>query len=80
VIIENVGYNPDEIMAEVRLAGTGKGFDVRSAAVADMREAGIFDSVAVQKDAVIGAVRTAALALTVDVLIHRKKPPESVTP
>ena len=80
VIIENAGYNPDEVMAEVRLAGAGKGFDVRSATVTDMREAGIFDSVAVQKAAVVGAVKTAALALTVDVLIHRKKPPESVNP
>jgi len=80
VIIENAGYNPDEIMAEIRLAGRGKGFDVRSATVTDMLDAGILDSVAVQKAAVLGAVKTAALALTIDVLVHRKKPPESVNP
>jgi chaperonin GroEL len=80
VIIKNAGHNADEVMAEVRLAGPGKGFDVRSAKVVDMQDAGIFDSVAVQKDALVGAVKTAALALTIDVLVHRKKPPESVNP
>jgi hypothetical protein len=34
----------------------------------------------VQKEAVRGGVESAALALTVDVLIHRKEPPESVSP
>ncbi|NLE44092.1 MAG: chaperonin GroEL [Chloroflexi bacterium] len=80
VIIENAGFNPDETMAEVRLAGPGHGFDVRKAQVVNMREAGIFDSVAVTKAALHGAIQTAALALTVDVLIHRKKPPESMNP
>jgi len=80
VIIENAGYKPDEVMAKIRPAGPGKGFDVRTATVADFRDVGIVDSVAVQKAAVVGAVKTAALALTVDVMVHRKKPPESMTP
>jgi chaperonin GroEL len=79
-IIANAGHDDSEALAEIKLAGPGYGFDVRSERIVDMAQVGIFDAAAVQKAAVRGAVKSAALALTVDVLVHRKKPEESMTP
>jgi chaperonin GroEL len=79
-IITNAGYDASEVMAEVKLAGPGFGFDVRSGRVVDMAEAGIFDALSVQKEAVHSAVSSAALALTIDVLVHRKKLPQAANP
>jgi len=45
--------------------------------VVNMSLAGIYDSASVVKAATFNAVHGAALALTVDVLIHRKDPPEA---
>ncbi|MCX7680407.1 MAG: chaperonin GroEL [Anaerolineae bacterium] len=79
-IIRNAGHDASEIMAEIKLAGPGYGFDVRSGKVVNMAEAGIFDALSVQKEAVHSAVSSAALALTIDVLVHRKNPPQAVNP
>jgi len=79
-IIANAGYDASEIMAEVKLAGPGHGFDVKSAQVVDMAQAGIFDAAAVQKAAVHGTIAGAALALTLDVLVHHKERQESLEP
>ena len=46
----------------------------------DVIEAGIFDSADVLIAAVSRAISSAALALTVDVLVHHKKPEVSVDP
>ncbi len=61
------------MMAEIRHAGAGKGFDGRSGQIVDVAEAGIFDAANVQRAAVRSAVAGAALALTVDVLVHSKR-------
>jgi chaperonin GroEL len=76
-ILTNAGYDASEVMAEIRMAGPGHGFDVRSGKVVDTVQAGIFDAATVQKEAMYSAIASAALALTVDVLIQRKKPPEA---
>jgi chaperonin GroEL len=78
-ILTNAGYDASEVMAEVKRADAGYGFDVRSGQIVDMAKAGIFDAASVQKAAVHSAVASAALALTIDVLIHRKTPKESLT-
>jgi chaperonin GroEL len=77
-ILANAGRDASEIMAEIKLAGANRGFDVRSGQITDMAEAGIYDAANVQRAAVRSAVAGAALALTVDVLIHSKKPQESL--
>ncbi len=69
-IVANAGFDASEIMAEVRLAGPGHGFDVKSQQVVDMKQSRIYDPTIVQKGAVYGAVTTAAMALTVDALVH----------
>jgi chaperonin GroEL len=79
-IISNAGYDASEVMAEVKLAGPNHGFDVRTGQVVDMTQTGILDAANTLQAAVYGAVSSAALALTIDVLIHRKTPPQSVQP
>jgi chaperonin GroEL len=71
-IIANAGYDASAIIAEIRLAGPGYGFDARSGQVVEMAQAGIFDSASVCRAAVQGAGSQAALALTIDVLVHPK--------
>jgi chaperonin GroEL (HSP60 family) len=63
-------------MAQVLQAGAGYGYDLSQRRVVDMIRAGICDSAAVVKAAVCGAVHAAALALTTDVLVHRRNPQE----
>lgn len=80
IIISNAGYDASEIMAQIRMAGTHKGFDARTGEIVDVVEVGIRDVANVQKSAVTSAVRSAALALTVDVLIHHKNPEKTIRP
>jgi chaperonin GroEL len=79
-LLSNAGYEASEIMAKINRAGVGYGFDLNSRQVVDMAQAGVFDVAQVQQEAVRAAIATAALALTIDVLVHRKKPQESLEP
>lgn len=74
VIVSNAGFEPSESLAKVRTAGPGFGFDVRTGQVADMRGAGILDVVTVAQGALRTAVKTAAVALTTEVLVLRSRP------
>jgi chaperonin GroEL len=78
-IVANAGYDASDVMAEIRLAGPGHGFDVTSGQVVDMMQRGIWDATVVQKSAAYVAIASAGLALTIDVLIHRKEQPEHAT-
>jgi chaperonin GroEL len=79
-ILTNAGYDASEMMAEIRHAGSGYGFDVRTGTVRDMGEAGIWDATAVLKTSVYSALASAALALTTDVLVHHKERREEMKP
>jgi len=74
-LMANSGENEGRRLGEVEQAGAGFGFDLVTKKICAMIPAGIVDVAAVQKQAVISAVRAAALALTIDVLIHRDNPP-----
>jgi len=74
-IAANAGFDPSHVMAHVKLAGPGHGFDVTTGQVVDMASAGIFDASAVLKAAVYAAIASAGLALSIDVLVHRKQQP-----
>jgi chaperonin GroEL len=76
-IIANAGYDASEAMAQLNLAGPGYGFDVTSGQVADMLQAGIYDVASVQKSAVYTAIAGAAMALTIDVLVHHARPEQA---
>jgi chaperonin GroEL len=79
-IISNAGYDASEVMAEIKLAGPGYGFDVTAGQVVDMAQAGIYDATAVQKSALYAAIASAALALTIDVMVHHRNPEQVSTP
>jgi chaperonin GroEL len=79
-LLTNAGYDASEVMAEIKQVGPGHGFDARSEKIVDMVQAGIWDAAAVTKAAVHSAVASAALALTVDVLVHHKEPEKSTQP
>jgi chaperonin GroEL len=80
ILLSNSGYEPGSIAARLESAEPCTGFDVVTGKVVCMLEAGILDVAAVQKIAVRSAVSSAALALTTDVLVHHRKPQESMTP
>ncbi|MBZ0300077.1 MAG: hypothetical protein K8J31_10065 [Anaerolineae bacterium] len=73
-IFENAGYDASEVLAKLSFEPSNCGFDVLSGQVVDVCEAGILDSAAVLKSAVRSAVTTASLALSIDVLVHHRKP------
>ncbi len=79
-IVVNAGYDVGAVMAEIDQAAPGSGFDVRCGRIVDLALAGIFDVAAAQKAAIHSAVTAAALALTIDVLIHPKNPQFVATP
>jgi chaperonin GroEL len=76
-LLDNAGFDPYEWMPEINKAGPGFGFDTIRRQLVDMNTAGVYDSTSVVKNALYSAIHSAALALTVDVFIHRKLPPES---
>jgi chaperonin GroEL len=79
-LLANAGYEPSSILGDIFRNGDGCGFDLQTGQIANMTEAGIFDVASVQRDAVRTAISSAALALTVDVVVHRKKPTVSFEP
>ncbi len=79
-IVSNAGHDDRDVMAQVRLAGAGYGFDVNSGRITDILDAGIYDAARVLKAAAYGALTTAALALTVDVLVHHGEPEQAALP
>ncbi len=79
-ILSNAGLEPQDWLARLNLAGSGHGADVRSGRMVNMAEAGILDSTEVVKSALHSAVSTAALALTVDVFVHRRIVPVAAKP
>ena len=77
-LLANGGYAAGEILAQLDSYKNGSGFDVMRGEFVDMAAAGIFDVAQVQVEALRRAVTSAALALTIDVLVlHRE--PETMT-
>jgi chaperonin GroEL len=76
-ILQNAGYNPSEALSRAGDRQPGFGYDVLNRQIVDMMKAGIVDSAAVVQAAVRGAIQSASLALTVDVLVHRANPPDA---
>jgi chaperonin GroEL len=74
VIYQNAGYEPGEVLAQLNGKSNLSGFDVVRGRVVNMMDAGILDSLMVLKSAVRNAVSTAALALTIDSLVHVAAP------
>lgn len=80
VIMENAGYHAHDYMPAINQCEPGSSLDVRTGKIANMEAAGIIDSAGVILSAVHESISSAALALSLDVLIHKKKPDTSVNP
>ncbi|HZQ10502.1 MAG TPA: TCP-1/cpn60 chaperonin family protein [Anaerolineae bacterium] len=82
IILHNAGYEPSAFLPQLQRGGGNCGLDVTTGQVIDVVEAGILDVAAVQKSAVYSAIHGAAMALTLDVLVHHRKhePPPGVVP
>ncbi len=76
-LLYNVGIEAGAVLADIEAAGRGYGFDVRTRRIVNMAEAGILDAASVTRAVVNNAIRTAAMALTMDVIVHRSNPPQS---
>ena len=73
----NGGHESGAILADIDYAGDGFGYDFDQNCLADFRDIGIYDSAEAQLSALKHAIKTAALALTVDAVVYRRKPPVS---
>lgn len=76
----NAGFEPGVVMGMLAHGSTEFGFDAVSGQPINMIEAGIWDSAAVMKAAVRGAISGAALALGTDVLVQKKNPVQATQP
>ena len=78
-ICHNAGFDSAKL-AQLQGTPSGHGIDVRSGAIVNVLEAGIIDVASVVEAALRGAVTSAALALTIDVLLHHETPEQTYTP
>lgn len=80
-LLENAGHEaPGLVVEAVARADNGAGYDLRRGRIVDMREEGVVDSAAVVLAAVRKGIGGAALALTVDTIVHRVNPPLAIEP
>jgi chaperonin GroEL len=85
-LVSNGGYELSHVMAELERARRRSteratlGFDALTGQVVSLAEAGILDVASVHKTSIRRAVVGAALALTVEVLVHHKNPPTDLEP
>jgi chaperonin GroEL len=80
VLVANAGYDPSVVLAALQTVPAETVFDVRTGEFVNAACAGIFDVATMQQAAVHHAIGGAALALTIDVLVHTKRPVVSATP
>ena len=78
-ICNNAGFDSAKV-AELQDQPSGYGVDVRNGAIVDVLDAGIIDVASVTEAALRGAVTSAALALTIDVLLHHAQPEQTYAP
>jgi chaperonin GroEL len=79
-IAQNAGQDPDVVLAAVRRAGPGYGYDAIAGQVLPMSAAGIYDSVGVLATAISVAASAAAMVLTTDTLVLKRTPELSTEP
>ncbi len=75
-----VNAGAPDALAALENAPPQSGYDVRTGCIVNMRQAGILDAYEVLSATLENAVRTAALALTIDVIVHQRQPEYSKSP
>jgi chaperonin GroEL len=79
-LLNNWGREAAPVLAAIDEAGPGFGYDARKDAMVDMVDAGIVDPAAVLASVARVTVNSAALALTIDTLIHRPHTEATIEP
>lgn len=79
-IIANAGYDPSKVLAKIAVDPDSNGFDVLAGERVNLMDSGLLDAFAVQTAALNNAVATAAMTLSIDVLVHQKDPEIAPTP
>jgi chaperonin GroEL len=79
-IIANSGHDGGHVLAAIERAGAGRGLNAETGEIVDVAAAGIVDVAPVVRLAVRTAVEGAAQALTIDTLVHPRKPVEATAP
>ena len=80
-LLVNAGHDaPGLIIHELQARRNGTGYDVQAGQFVEMAQGGAVDSAAAVMAAVRHGIGGAALALTVDVILHRPNPPLALNP
>ena len=80
-LLANAGHEaPGLVVNDIMQRKNGAGYDIRAGMVDDMRAQGALDSAAVVLGAVRNGIGGAALALTIDAIVHRVNPPLAIDP
>ena len=80
-LLTNAGHEaPGIVVAEILQSKNGAAFDLQSGQLLDVQAHGLVDSAAAQMAAVRNGIFGAALALTVDTIVHRVNPPLAIEP
>jgi chaperonin GroEL len=79
-LICNAGLEPSSVLAQLEGAGTCAGYDLRTNRVVDLTQAGVWDTTHTVATAVEVAINSAAMALTVDVVVYHKSPEQVAQP
>lgn len=79
-IANNAGLEGSVVVAEVKKAGVGIGYDAANDKYVNMIEAGIVDPAKVTRSALQNAASIAAMVLTTETLVADKPAPEGVAP
>lgn len=81
MLLENAGHEaPGLVVDQIASAVNGAGYDLRVGPVVDMHREGVVDSAAALMGAARNGIGGAALALTVDTIVHRANPPLAIEP
>jgi chaperonin GroEL len=70
-LVRNAGYDPGPVIAQVREAPFGWGFEVTRGQIVDMLEANIVDPLPTVRAALDYALSVATMAMTTDALVYR---------
>ncbi|MDE2775050.1 MAG: hypothetical protein OXI77_03820 [Chloroflexota bacterium] len=80
-LLKNAGHEaPGVVLAEIQAGKNGAGYDLRESRIVDMRRDGVVDSAAALMAAARNGIGGAALALTVERIVHRVNPPLAIEP
>lgn len=80
-LLRNAGHEaPSLVVHEILHSQNGAGYDLTRGMVADMWSQGVLDSAAALLAAVRNGIGGAALALTIEAIVHRVNPPLAIEP